>query len=204
MASQEVLSALEILHNELNKIAPAIKLVEKAQELTQVVSRIPQKHLDLLNAVKEDDAKHKASLTQLFTSQMESLTEEHHALQRVTNDIQNQIKDEQAALNGLKERIQAFYERVEKINFPERLDKIDANIAGIMAATQAVQSRLDTIERNITERLRDMQESQKESRNSLQMGLEVVQKVGKQQQVLTYITIGLIVLGIVVTFLLKK
>jgi hypothetical protein len=39
--------------------------------------------------------------------------------------------------------VQSFYERVEKINFPERLNKLDANVAGIMTAIESVQSRLD-------------------------------------------------------------
>ena len=108
-------------------------------------------------------------------------------------DIKQQVKLEQEALAKLKETVQSFHERVEKIHFPERLDKLDANVAGIMAAIQSVQSRLDGLERNISDRLRDMQDYQKETRAALQSGLEqtktalqtAVDTAAKKQQTLT-------------------
>ena len=212
MASQEVLTALETLHREIEKLEPAIKHVETAQQVTQIVKAIPQKHVELLQEVKSNDAKHKDELKNLFAKELSGFTEENKKLQKTTTEIQQQVKLEQEALAKLKETVQSFHELVEKINFPERLDKLDANVAGIMAAIQSVQSRLDGLERNISDRLRDMQDYQKETRAALQSGLEqtktalqtAVETTAKKQQTLTYITWALVVVAIVITFVLKK
>lgn len=212
MASQEVLTALESLHREIEKLEPAIKHVETAQQVTQIVKAIPQKHVELLQEVKSNDAKHKEELKTLFAKELSGFTEENNKLQKTTTDIQQQVKLEQEALAKLKETVQSFHERVEKINFPERLDKLDANVAGIMAAIQSVQSRLDGLERNIADRLRDMQDYQKETRTALQSGLEqsktaiqtAVDAAAKKQQTLTYITWALVAVAIIITFVLKK
>lgn len=212
MASQEVLTALESLHREIEKLEPAIKHVETAQQVTQAVKAIPQKHVELLQEVKSNDAKHKDELKNLFAKELSGFTEENKKLQKTTTEIQQQVKLEQEALARLKETVQSFHERVEKINFPERLDKLDANVAGIMAAIQSVQSRLDGLERNISDRLRDMQDYQKETRAALQSGLEqtktalqtAVETAAKKQQTLTYITWALVVVAIIITFVLKK
>lgn len=206
MASQEVLTALEKLHREIEKLEPAIKHVEAAQLVTQTVKAIPQKHVELLQEVKSNDAKHKEELKTLFAKELSGFTEENKKLQKSTTEIQQQVKLEQDALAKLKETVQSFHERVEKINFPERLDKLDSNVAGIMAAIQSVQSRLDGLERNIADRLRDMQDYQKETRATLQSGLEqskttlqtAVDAAAKKQQTFTQITWALIVAAIII------
>lgn len=151
-------------------------------------------------------------LKNLFAKELSGFIEENKKLQKTTTEIQQQVKLEQEALAKLKETVQSFHERVEKINFPERLDKLDANVAGIMAAIQSVQSRLDGLERNISDRLRDMQDYQKETRTALQSGLEqtkaalqtAVDTAAKKQQTLTYITWALVVVAIIITLVLKK
>lgn len=201
MASQEVITALESLHREIEKLEPAIKHVETAQQVTQTVKAIPQKHVELLTEVKNNDAKHKEELKNIFAKELSGFTEENKKLQKTTTEIQQQVKLEQEALAKLKETVQSFHERVEKINFPERLDKLDANVAGIMAAIQSVQSRLDGLERNISDRLRDIQDYQKETRVALQSAADAS---SKRQQKFTYITWALIVVAISIIFVLKK
>lgn len=212
MASQDVLTALETLHREIEKLEPAIKHVEMAQQVTQTVKAIPQKHVELLQEVKSNDAKHKDELKDLFVKELSGFTEENKKLQKTTTEIQQQIKLEQAALAKLNETVQAFHERVEKIHFPERLDKLDANVAGIMAGIQTVQSRLDGLERNITDRLKDVQDYQKETRATFQNGLEQInvtlqsflEATAKKQQTFFYITWALIVVVLVIHFLNSK
>jgi chromosome segregation ATPase len=209
MASQEVLTALETLHREIEKLEPAIKHVEMAQLVTQTVKAIPQKHMELLQEVKSNDAKHKDELKNLFAKELSDFTVENKKLQKTTTEIQQQVKLEQEDLAKLKETVQSFHLRVEKINFPERLDKLDANVAGIMAAIQSVQSRLDALERNITDRLRDMQDYQKETRTTLQSSFEqsktdlqiAVNSAAKKQQMLILIIWVLSVIGVIILYL---
>ena len=197
MPSPDVIKALEALHSELNKLEPAIKHVEAAEQVTQVVKTIPDKHMALLEAVKASDAQYKEGLNALFVEELSILTEANRNLQQTTRDIQQEVRNEQVALAKVKESIQAFYDRVEKINFPERLDKLDANVAGIMAALQAVQSRLDNVERNIADRLRDMQDYQKETRAHFQ-------QTAQRQRVYTYITWILVVVASVLIIVMCK
>jgi hypothetical protein len=198
MASHEVLSALESLHKELEKLEPAIRHVEAAQAVTQIVKAIPQKHVELLNEIGEKDAQYKEELKRLFAEELNAICQENEKLQQSTIDIGEQVKTEVEALGRLKEGIQNFHERVEKINFPERLDKVDANVAGIMAAVQTVQSRFDAVERNVLDRIRDLHEFEKETRNQVNADLGHIVAAAKTQRAFTYITWALIVFGIVV------
>ena len=88
MASQEVITALESLHREIEKLEPAIKHVETAQQVTQTVKAIPQKHVELLTEVKNNDAKHKEELKNLFAKELSGFTAENKKLQKTTTEIQ--------------------------------------------------------------------------------------------------------------------
>jgi chromosome segregation ATPase len=207
MASQEVLSALETLHREIEKLEPAIKHVEIAQQVIQTVKSIPQKHVDLLHELTSDDVRHKEELKTLFTAELSLITDENKRLQKTTSEIQQQVKLEQESLSQLKETIESFHERVQTINFPERLDKLDSNIAGIMAAIQSIQNRLDTLDRNISDRLLDIKDFQKETKNSLIKSVSDltsnITAVASKHQVLFYITWFLIISAITTTFILR-
>jgi uncharacterized phage infection (PIP) family protein YhgE len=212
MPSNEVISALEYLHRELEKLEPAILHVETAQLVTQTVKTIPDLHTKLLQSVKDDDARHKFELVTMFRQELTDLAEENRKLQHTTLEIQERAIAEQTALSSLKDKVEIFHERVEKINFPERLDKLDANVAGIMAAIQAITSRLDSVERNLTDRLRDMQDFHKETRVGIQTTIDQVkstletgiEKAAQRQKILTFITWGLIVIVVVLGFLTKE
>jgi len=195
MASQQVISALESLHHELEKLEPAIKHVETARQVTEIVKVIPQKHVELLKEVKANDANHKDELKNLFTKELAAITEENKKLTKTTSEILQNSKTEQDALSKLRHEVKRFHERVANINFPERLDKLDANIAGIMAAIQSVQGRLDNLEHNITDRLKDAAERQKEAQTALQ---QAIVAAAKKQQLFEYITWGLISIAAIV------
>jgi chromosome segregation ATPase len=207
MASQEVLSALEKLHQEIEKLEPAIKHVEAAQQVTQTVKEIPQKHVDLLHELKNENVQHKEELKTLFVAELSDITNENKKLQKTTSEIQQQVILEQESLSKLKEIIESFHERVQSINFPERLDKLDSNIAGIMAAIQSVQSRLDSLERNISDRLKDIQEYNKETNNSLSNSISelslTTSRLARKNQLLFYITWFFTITAIITTFILR-
>lgn len=223
MASQQVLTALESLHKELEKLEPAIKHVETAVEVTRIVKEIPQKHISLLAEIKSEDDRHKEELKKIFSKELSLLVNENRELQKTTLEIQKQVQLELEALAVLKDKSQAFHDKLERINFPERLDKVDANVAGIMAAVQSIQSRLDIVERNLSDRLKELQSEIKESHdgiiNSLKQSFTEVsnhqlefQKVIQEsiisavnkQKIFTYLTWGLILtitaIGIYIKF----
>lgn len=171
MASQEVLTALETLRHELEKLEPAIKHVETAQLITQSIKGIPEKHIELLKEVRNNDALHKVQLKNLFKKELQDLTEENRRLQKNTDEIQRKIVAEQEALSKLNNTVKSFHDRVEKINFPERFDDLDSNVSGNTQALQSLQTTLSRIERNIIDRLIDLSDYQKETRSGFKQPL---------------------------------
>jgi ABC-type transporter Mla subunit MlaD len=89
---------------------------------------------------------------------------------------------------------------IQDLNLPIRIDKLDANISGILTAIQNVQGRLDIVERNIGDKLKDTADKQAVLLSDLSKELATV---AKKQQTNTYITWAIIIiLGIVLV--LKK
>jgi ABC-type transporter Mla subunit MlaD len=83
---------------------------------------------------------------------------------------------------GVSKRIQESYKEIEintkqisndsakaisDLNLPIRIDKLDANISGILAAIQNLQGRLDLVERNFSDKLKDYGDKQKSELSDL-------------------------------------
>jgi len=210
MISQEVKSALDVLHREIEKLEPAIEHVKAAQEVILIGKSIPQKHMELIQLMKSIDEQHKNDLQTLFENELAELTKENKTLQNTTHEIQEQLKQELESISTLKIDIQAFHNEIVNVNFPERLDKLDANVAGIMAAVQAVQSRLDLVEGNVKVRIKDLLEHEKGTRTKLTALineskadiLASIKSVLRRQQIFVAITWGLILVSIVLLFLI--
>jgi chromosome segregation ATPase len=211
MASQEVLSALESLHREIEKLEPAIKHVETAQQVTQTVKAIPQKHVELLQEVKSNDIKHKDELKNLFVKELSGFTEENKKLQKNTNVIQQQVQLEQEALSKLRDTVQNFYDQVDKINFPKRLKDIDSGVSSNLNAIHSVQGRFDLIESNLSEKLKDLKIKETETRNILENEIKNLKKeilntielANKRQRIFSFITWTITALSFLFIFFIK-
>lgn len=198
MASEKVLQSLETLHRELEKLGPAIEHVETAKKIAETVKDIPQKHFELIKSVKETDENFKKELKEQLKSEAAKITVEVNKIILSFKDTQGMLKAEIIDLDKLKKTIKDFHIEIVRINFPERLDKMDANVAGIMAAVQAIQGRLDLLERNLADRLKDNQELQKdmklEIKNLLDQNMMFQEKNAKKHQINTYISWSILVL----------
>lgn len=207
MASEKVLQSLEALHRELDKLSPAIEHVHTAQKISETVKDIPNKHLELIKSVKKTDEDFKNDLTEQLKKEASKITVEVNHIIQSFKDTQGLLKGEIIDLEKLKKTIKDFHVEIVRINFPERLDKMDANVAGIMAAVQAIQGRLDIVERNITDRLKDNADFQKDMKLSIQNELEKASKTQeiyiKKQQTNTYITWALIIFATIAILAIK-
>lgn len=212
MASEKVLQSLETLHRELEKLGPAIEHVEAAKKIAETVKDIPQKHLDLIKIIKEYDQDFKKELNNQLKNEASNISVEVNKILFSFKDTQGLLKAEIIDLEKLKKTIKDFHVEIIRINFPERLDKTDATVSGIMAAIQAVQMRLDSLERNITDRIKDSADFQKEMKIDIQSKLEnnktilqnIVEAAAKKQQTNSFITWGLIIIGIIAIILTCK
>jgi chromosome segregation ATPase len=201
MPSEEVLIALDSLHKELSRLQPAIKHVETAELVIKTVESVPQLHLDLLERIKEDDRIHKDSLKELFKTELADITTETRKIANVTAQLQDQMKIELDEIGKLRDTIKAFHDKVDRINFPERLDKLDVTIAGIMTAVHSLHSRLESIERNVLDRLQGILERHKEAELRTQNAINIT---SRRQQTYAYITWGLITVGTVLLYILRS
>lgn len=90
---------------------------------------------------------------------------------------------------------------IQDLNLPIRIDKLDANISGILTAIQNVQGRLDIVERNIGDKLKDTADKQAVLLSDLSKELAAL---AKKQQTNTYITWGIIIIVITLIILILK
>lgn len=201
MASQQVLTELEELHRQLDRLKPAIKHVEMAEQVLTGVQQIPAKHQELLEIIKKEDTDFKNDLTGLMRQSHVQMKEENSQLNFTTSEIQQQVKREQQYLAELREKVNNYYDIIERINFPDRLDKLDNNISAIVLAVQSVQNKLDNLERNLVDRIKETAEQQKQSLTKLQ---EIVAKGIQKQKAMGYVTWGLIIIAAVAIVLVLK
>ena len=90
---------------------------------------------------------------------------------------------------------------IQDLNLPIRIDKLDANISGILTAIQNVQGRLDIVERNIGDKLKDTADKQAVLLSDLSKELAAV---AKKQQTNTYITWAIIIICCIALILSLK
>jgi hypothetical protein len=91
------------------------------------------------------------------------------------------------------------------LNLPVRIDKLDANIAGILTSIQNVQSRIESVERNIGEKLKESSDKQASSLTSFQEKMaQSIEAMARKQRINTYITWFLILASLTTIILLIK
>lgn len=217
MASQEVLFELDRLRKELQRLEPTITHIETAKEVSNIVKGIPEKHEALIK-----------TLEVLFKGQLSQLAAENKSLQEKTKDLQNIVDKETIALKALSADLRAIQKQINDVNFPQRLDKLDASVSGALSIIQSLQNRFDSVERNILDRIRDLSESQKDgfikqgdsiqtlnkdlnellekqnaSFNSQAELLSRLEKKSETQTILLYLAIGIGFIAAILTVITK-
>lgn len=128
MPSQPVIEALEKLHKELDQLEPAIRHIQAAQNVTEEVKAIPKLHVKLLNDIKEIDNSHKEQLLLVFNKGIKEINSEHKILIKNNEALIQVIKSKTEEISSFTSEIKIFHEKVEKIDFPERLQSIENTV----------------------------------------------------------------------------
>ena len=102
----------------------------------------------------------------------------------ITQKAADEIIKESKKLNETTKKLNSSTEKLtkklDKVDFPTRLDKLDATVSGINSGIQNVLSRFDSIERNLKDDFNDK--------------IKQVQKyLEESQQVNLYLLIGILV-----------
>jgi len=149
MATKEVTAALEKLHSELERLEPALEHVEAAREVTKTISSLKDQYLDLIKAIKDLDSRFKKELTNDFKNNVNEIKSTNSKIAKDINKLLDSVAGSIESSEELREQIKRYYENIEKINFPERLDKLDSTVSGINIGIQNVQSKLQDVDRSI-------------------------------------------------------
>jgi len=117
----EINKSLGELEEELEKIKSASKMIEDAKNTTaETISETKKIMSDLIKKAKE-----------------------------ATDSAIKESKKLNKAAEKLLDMVTTLMEKLDDVDFPIRLDKIDATIGGINSGIQNILSRFDSVERNL-------------------------------------------------------
>ena len=101
---------------------------------------------DLISEAR-DTAEKNISETKDVVSRL--VTSSEKTLDKTVKESKNLAK----VSNELAKSVEILLEKLDKVDFPIRLDKIDNSVASINVGVQNIQSRLDMVENNIKDEL---------------------------------------------------
>ncbi|GAB4176108.1 MAG: hypothetical protein Kow00108_11440 [Calditrichia bacterium] len=124
--------SLAEFESELSDLKSAIEIIENAKEETK-------------KFISESQELMKNFLTESTQSIDRVIT---HS-EKVTSNVIEESKNLNESAKKLYKAVELLMEKLDKVDFPTRLDKIDATVAGINAAIQNIYSKVDSVERTI-------------------------------------------------------
>lgn len=143
---------LQELQNELEKLIPAVEVVDKATGFAilanQKFDAIDKLATQSLEEVKEDL---EATTKQIRKEHIEFVTKAEKSLLETLKNLKTVVETEIVEYRHLVEAASALIKKIDDINFPERLDKIDNNISAINLGIQNLQNRLGDLSRDVND-----------------------------------------------------
>lgn len=157
--------------------------IEKTVKLT-IVSLDETKKQTIGEVQKASETIIKADFEKKFKELRDVVNEAVKSSDKLSATIEKQQLGEKVTEfeKGVSKKIQESYKEIEKntkqistdsakaisdLNLPIRVDKLDANISGILTAIQNLQGRLDLVERNFSDKLKDSGDKQKSALSEL-------------------------------------
>ena len=114
-------------------------------------------------------------------SNIKSASEIIQDAKETTSKTVDEAKELNKSAVLLIQSVESLKEKLDKVDFPVRLDKIDATVSGINTGIQNIQGRVDTLERNLKDDI--------ENKNKL-----VEDNIKQSQNKIIYVLIGMIIL----------
>ena len=128
------MTALHQTSEMLLKMEKELKTVKSASELVKKAG---------------DDARYTIEEAR---DQLENLIEEFSRLSNTTLERSEKLNESTQSTLDVTD---SLVKKIDDINFPSRLEKLDATISGINAGLQNILGRVDDIERNLKDEVRD-------------------------------------------------
>jgi hypothetical protein len=205
MASQQVIEKLEKLQSELDTVSFAVKHIDEAAKVAKTTSDILKKIPELLAELKSVEENHRKDLQKDHKEKIDAIEKQLTELIEKAQQL-SQIIDE---TKKLEKSISDYFQEIKKINFPDRLDKIDNQISSInigvgnlQTAIQNTQMKIDTVQSSVNEAKHSIEKKQADNQELLIQRQNYQDKEIKLLKTILFIICGLIVIGTVATILI--
>lgn len=159
--NQDIHTHLEKLKGELDKLSPAIQHLQKADENTNAVVTAAkglhkeyaahlQKIEELMVATNKD---HQKQISKAINESVAKLDGATNTFSETHGEFEKAVKLFIDKSKRLADSATHLVKTIEGIDFPIRLDKVDATVSSINQGLQNVQQRLGDTERNLKDSL---------------------------------------------------
>jgi hypothetical protein len=214
---QEMINHLVSNHksriDELNGLVKAVS--EKAESTLTVANQSHQKSLEDYQATTRSFVEEKRREVASYMKEIREIQDSFFSdLKAKLDNLQSTIKDESSAtyeemreettrITELRSAIESYLQKVVAIDFPTRLEKLDATVSGIMAATQTTQGRVDNLERATSEKLTALTSAMEKQQTELMAAIAKANKSTRTLQIVS-IVLSIIVLAAIAYLLIRS
>lgn len=155
--NQDIHSHLEKLKVELNKLEPAVKHLQLADKNTTTlvnavneIYREYSKHLQSIEKLLDDsNREHHKQIAQEIQYSTHKLNDIGDKISKSFKGVNQEIKDLLDEYKFLSSETMKLVGKIDKVDFPSRLDKIESAVNSINKGLQNTQEVVGGVERNI-------------------------------------------------------
>lgn len=209
MPSEEVVHKLSELQSELDRIASAVRQIDKAAETVIDTSKLLDEIPKLVSELRELETSLMNDLLSEHKKKIDSTADVLHSLKTQLEEKDKSIADSLDNSKKIQKEVSSLAQKIDQVDFPNRLDKIDNQISSIGIGVGNTQSALHSSQEKTEKRLSVLNEElqQMEKRISETHANELVRldsKLSKAVQIGTIISgVGLLVAIGLLVYLVK-
>jgi chromosome segregation ATPase len=160
--------------------------------------------------LKSVEEKHRKDLKQDLKEKIDAIEKQLQSLLTELKDKAKHLSQVIEETKKLEKAINDYFGELKKINFPERLDKIDNQISSInigvgnlQTAIQNTQTKIDTVNLAVNETKKSIESKQNENHKTLTQRLDQQDKELRLLKTVLFVACGLILIGIIATIFIK-
>lgn len=139
MPSQQVIEKLQDTQRELDKIKSAVEHIQDAADVVQKASHVVSEVKNLIKELQSIEKDHRFDLIKILKERIGEIERQIEASVKELDRGVKQLGQLTIEVARLEKNISKYFEDIKKINFPERLDKIDNQISSINIGIQNLQ-----------------------------------------------------------------
>jgi predicted nucleic acid-binding Zn-ribbon protein len=222
--SQDIHTHLEKLKAELEKLEPAVKHLQKADEnatvliasLTNIHKEFTKHLQNIEKSLADANEKHQKQLTKEIQEATKKVNDASEQLTKSNASFELQIKTLISKYASLGDATAELVRTIDTIDFPRRLEKLSDDAQLIYRSVQATQTNLANLERKLTgeilSKTKELFSKLDFIKNSLDQKLESIDELLKTQfekqskenkllKILLFVSIGMSVIIIAIQFI---